>query len=263
MFMINRKLFHLFFVLIILFANILEPFEKLNQTKMTMENYSTSDDEITTHLSLSYNLSYRTYFPENYDERNTKLPIVFFLHGVGERGENLDLVETHGIPKLIKNGKKFPFITVAPQCPFNQWWSRSEMIKSLINLVEKVVQKYDVDDSRVYITGLSMGGFGTIALANERPDLFAAALPVCGGADFSDYSNLKRLPIWFFHGSEDDEHPASYSEKIYNALKDQNKDVKLTIYDGVGHNSWDLTYDNQEIYDWLLSKENSGENDKH
>ena len=258
MFMINRKLFHLFFVLIILFANIVEPFEKLNQTKMTMENYSTSDDEITTHLSLSYNLSYRTYFPENYDERNTKLPIVFFLHGVGERGENLDLVETHGIPKLIKNGKKFPFITVAPQCPFNQWWSRSEMIKSLINLVEKVVQKYDVDDSRVYITGLSMGGFGTIALANERPDLFAAALPVCGGADFSDYSNLKRLPIWFFHGSEDDEHPASYSEKIYNALKDQNKDVKLTIYDGVGHNSWDLTYDNQEIYDWLLSKENSG-----
>ena len=241
-----------------MFTNIVEPFEKLNQTKMTMENYSTSDDKITTHLSLSYNLPYRTYFPENYDERKTKFPIVFFLHGVGERGENLDLVETHGIPKLIKNGKKFPFITVAPQCPFNQWWSRSEMIKSLINLVEKVVQKYDVDDSRVYITGLSMGGFGTIALANERPDLFAAALPVCGGADFSDYSNLKSLPIWFFHGSEDDEHPASYSEKIYNALKDQNKDVKLTIYDGVGHNSWDLTYDNQEIYDWLLSKENSG-----
>ena len=147
MFMIDRKLFYLFFVLIILFTNIVKPFEKLNQTKMTMENYSTSDDEITTHLSLSYNLSYRTYFPENYDERKTKLPIVIFLHGVGERGENLELVETHVIPKLIKNGKNFPFITVAPQCPFNQWWSSSEMVKSLINLVGEVVQKYYADDS--------------------------------------------------------------------------------------------------------------------
>ena len=114
---------------------------------------------------------------------------------------------------------------------------------------------YNVDNRRVYVTGLSMGGYGTIALANERPDLFAAALPVCGGADFSDYSNLKGLPLWFFHGSDDDEHPASSSEKIYNALKDQNNDVKLTIYEGVGHNSWDITYDNKEIYDWLLSKE--------
>ena len=258
MFMIYRKLFHLFFVLIILFANIVEPFEKLNQTKMTMKNYSTSDDEITTHLSLSYNLSYRTYFPENYDERNTKLPIVFFLHGVGERGENLDLVETHGIPKLIKNGKKFPFITVVPQCPFNQWWSRSEMIKSLINLVEEVVQKYDVDDSRVYITGLSMGGFGTIALANERPDLFAAALAVCGGADFNNFNSLKNIPLWLLHGSDDDVHPASNSEKIYNELKDINPEVRLTIYDGVDHNSWDITYDNSDIYDWLLSKQKQG-----
>jgi predicted peptidase len=188
---------------------------------------------------------------------------VLFLHGVGERGDDLDLVETHGLPKVIKSGERFPFITVAPQCPNQEWWSRAEMVKCLVYLVKKITKMYNVDSRRVYVTGLSMGGYGTIALANERADLFAAALPVCGGADFSDYSNLKSLPIWFFHGSEDDEHPASFSEKIYYALKDQNKDVKLTIYDGVGHNSWDLTYDNQEIYDWLLSKENSGENDKH
>jgi len=222
---------------------------------MALRNYLTSDNNITTSVSLSCNLSYRTYFPENYNHRKTKLPIVFFLHGVGERGENLDLVETHGIPKLIKNGKNFPFITVAPQCPFNQWWSRFEMIKSLINLVEEVVQKNDVDNSRVYITGLSMGGFGTIALANERSDLFAAALAVCGGADFNNFNSLKNMPLWLLHGSNDDVHPASYSEKIYNKLKDINTEVKLTIYDGVDHNSWDITYENSDIYNWLLSKQ--------
>ena len=222
---------------------------------MNMKNHSKSDDKITTQLSLPYYLSYRSYFPENYEERKTKLPIVFFLHGVGERGEDLDLVEANGIPKLIKNGKNFPFITVAPQCPLFQWWSRPEMIKSLINLVEQIIQKYDVDQSRVYITGLSMGGFGTIALANERPDLFAGVLSVCGGADFDNFDNLKDLPLWLLHGSEDDTHPASYSAKIYNQLKDVNPEVKLTIYKGVDHNSWDITYDNSEIYDWLLSKQ--------
>ena len=211
---------------------------------------------------LPYKLSYKVYLPENYNDASTTFPLVLFLHGVGERGDDIDLVETHGLPKVMKNGKTFPFITIAPQCPNQEWWSRAEMVKCLVYLVKKIIKMYNVDNRRVYVTGLSMGGYGTIALANERPDLFAAALPVCGGADFSDYSNLKSLPIWFFHGSEDDEHPASYSEKIYNALKDQNKDVKLTIYDGVGHNSWDLTYDNQEIYDWLLSKKNSGENNK-
>ena len=87
------------------------------------------------------------------------------------------------------------------------------MVKCLVYLVKKIIKMYNVDNRRVYVTGLSMGGYGTIALANERPDLFAAALPVCGGADFSDYSNLKGLPLWFFHGSDDDEHPASSSEK--------------------------------------------------
>ena len=204
---------------------------------------------------LPYKLSYKVYLPENYNDASTKFPLVLFLHGVGERGDDLDLVETHGLPKLIKNGERFPFITVAPQCPDKEWWSRAEMIKCLVQLVKKITKIYNVDDKKIYATGLSMGGYGTIALANERPDLFAAALPICGGADFSDYSNLKGLPLWFFHGSDDDEHPASFSEKIYNALKNQNNDVKLTIYEGVGHNSWDITYDNKEIYNWLLSKE--------
>ena len=117
----NRYLLPFVFCFTILFNNIVQPFENRNSPKINMKNYSTSDDKITTQLSLPYYLSYRSYFPENYEERKTKLPIVFFLHGVGERGEDLDLVEANGIPKLIKNGKNFPFITVAPQCPLFQW----------------------------------------------------------------------------------------------------------------------------------------------
>ena len=212
------------------------------------------DDIIKADFNLPYEIPFRVYLPENYELAKEYFPIVFFLHGVGERGNNLDLVETHGIPKLIKKNKKFPFITVAPQCPLFQWWSRPEMTNSLINLVEKVMQTYKADESRVYLTGLSMGGYGSIALANTRPDLFSAMISVCGGADFDNFENLKKLPTWFFHGSEDKVHPAIRSEKIYNQLKDMNPNIKLTVYDGIGHNSWDITYNNDDIYDWLLSK---------
>ena len=191
------------------------------------------DDVIRTEVNLPYEISFRTYFPEGYELSNEKFPIVFFLHGVGERGNDLDLVETHGIPKLIKKIKKFPFITIAPQCPLFQWWSRPAMTISLINLVEQVTQTYKADKSRVYLTGLSMGGYGSIALANKRPDLFSAMISICGGADFDNFENLKNLPTWFFHGSEDKVHPASRSKKIYNQLKDINPDIRLTIYDGI------------------------------
>jgi predicted peptidase len=204
---------------------------------------------------LPYKLSYKVYLPEGYNDPDTTYPLVLFLHGVGERGDDIDLVETHGLPKVIKNGKTFPFITVAPQCPNQEWWSRAEMVKCLVYLVTKITKMYNVDNTRVYVTGLSMGGFGTIALANERPDLFAAALAVCGGADFNNFNSLKNIPLWLLHGSDDEVHPAGYSEKIYSKLKDINPEVKLTIYDGVDHNSWDITYDNSDIYEWLLSKQ--------
>ena len=114
------------------------------------------DDIIETNVNSPYEISFRTYLPEGYELSNANFPIVFFLHGVGERGNDLDLVEMHGIPKLIKNNKKFPFITVAPQCPFFEWWSRPEITSSLINIVEKVTQTYKVDKSRIYLTGMSM-----------------------------------------------------------------------------------------------------------
>ena len=98
-----------------------------------------------------------------------------------------------------------------------------------------------------------MGGYGSIALANKRPDLFAAMISVCGGADFDNFENLKKLPIWLFHGDLDQTHPVERSITIYDLLSPVNKNIKLTIYEGVGHNSWDETYANDEIYEWLLS----------
>lgn len=213
-------------------------------------------DSTESEISMVYKLKYNIYLPKDYREFDSEVPLVLFLHGVGERGDNIDHVETHGIPKLIASGKKFPFITVAPQCPMYEWWSRSEMVKSLVLLIEKLKNEYRIDYNRVYVTGLSMGGFGTIAIVNERPDLFAAAIAVCGGADFSNYNRLKEVPIWLFHGEKDDVHPVEYSQIIYDGLKNINSEVKLTVYDGIDHNSWDLTYDNEDIYKWLLAKTN-------
>tara|TARA_Y100000588_G_C13774964_1_gene719839 strand:- start:346 stop:696 length:351 start_codon:yes stop_codon:yes gene_type:complete len=112
---------------------------------------------------------------------------------------------------------------------------------------------YKVNSKRVYATGLSMGGYGTLAIAKERPDLFAAILPVCGGMDTTNIYKLGNMPIWLFHGSEDSVVPVENSQKIYDLLKPKNPNIKITIYDGIGHNSWDITYNNKKIYKWLTS----------
>jgi len=204
--------------------------------------------DITVNVSLDYNI----YFPSDYNKSKDEYPLVIFLHGAGERGEDLNKVEIHGIPKLIKNGKEFPFITVAPQCPAFQWWPEPLYVKALISLTEDIIGKYNVDINRVYATGLSMGGYGTLAIGRERPDLFAALIPVCGGMDMEGMERLKNIPIWLFHGDKDKVVPVENSQMIYDTLKPMNPKMKLTIYKGVNHNSWGLTYENDDIYDWLL-----------
>ena len=204
--------------------------------------------DITVNVSLDYNI----YFPSDYNKSKDEYPLVIFLHGAGERGEDLNKVEIHGIPKLIKNGREFPFITVAPQCPAFQWWPEPLYVKALILLLEDIIREYNVDINRVYATGLSMGGYGILAIGRERPDLFAALIPVCGGMDMDGIERLKNIPIWLFHGDKDKLVPVENSQIIYDTLKPMNPKMKLTIYKGVNHNSWDLTYENDDIYDWLL-----------
>ena len=158
----------------------------------------------------------------------------------------------HGIPKIIMEGENFPFVTLAPQCPKFQYWPEPVNVATLIQLVEAITEKYRIDKNRVYATGLSMGGYGTLSIAKERPDLFAGIISVCGGLDTTNIEKLKDMPIWLFHGSEDKVVPPENSKIIYEALKNINSNIYMTIYPNVNHNSWDITYSNQEIYKWLM-----------
>ena len=172
-----------------------------------------------TDVMIEVELNYLLYLPSDYSYSKKVYPLVLFLHGAGERGEDINFVEVHGIPKLIKMGKEFPFITIAPQCPFDRWWSDKVYVKALISLIEKTKTQYNVDDSRIYATGLSMGGYGTLAIAMERPDLFAGIISICGGGDLKKIGRLEHMPIWLFHGDADTVVPIENSTKIYNVLK--------------------------------------------
>ncbi len=205
-------------------------------------------------MNQSHKLKYFIYFPNDYLTK--KYPLVLFLHGAGERGTNLKDIEIHGLPKLVRNGKKFPFIIIAPQCPLNLWWSDPLPVDLLSELVNDIVMKYGIHKNNVFCTGLSMGGYGTLALSIKNPKLFSAIIPICGGVDiknFFDILNLKDLPIWLFHGDKDEVIPLENSQSIYKVLKPVNKNIKLTVYKGVDHNSWDRAYDDNELYKWMLS----------
>jgi predicted peptidase len=215
------------------------------------ERRAESGKQIATKLDAQVHvtLKYLIYLPADYDKQD-KWPLILFLHGAGERGDNLDAVKRHGPPKLIEKGKQFPFIIVSPQCPNGHWWN-NELV-TLSALLDEIESKYKVDKDRVYLTGLSMGGFGTWALAGYSPDRFAAVIPICGGGEILLTRALRQMPVWAFHGGKDPIVPVKRSQELIDALKRSNDDVKLTIYPDALHDSWSATYDNPEIYEWLL-----------
>ncbi len=193
---------------------------------------------------------YLLYLPEGYGEGGKKWPLMMFLHGAGERGDNLELVKKHGPAKLVEEGKDFEFIVVSPQCPEGVWWP--EKVDTLIALLDYIESKYDVDTDRVYLTGLSMGGYGSWALSRKHPERFAAVAPICGGIEPFFADDLKDIPIWAFHGAKDTTVPLSRSAEIVKAIEKLGGDAKLTVYPEAGHDSWTETYNNQELYDWFL-----------
>ncbi|MFT3934690.1 MAG: prolyl oligopeptidase family serine peptidase [Chitinophagaceae bacterium] len=194
---------------------------------------------------------YLLYLPDAYNNDTTmKWPLVLFLHGSGEAGVDIEKIKVHGPPKLIEAGKKFPFIVVSPQAPPNTGW-QSEVIKGLLDDVKK---KYRVDNDRVYLTGLSMGGFGTWDLAEKYPNEFAAIVPICGGGDTSKVWKLRHTPVWCFHGALDNVVPIASSQRMVDALKPYNANVKFTVYPTANHNSWEVTYNNDSVYTWMLSQ---------
>ncbi|OGV38954.1 MAG: phospholipase [Lentisphaerae bacterium GWF2_49_21] len=191
------------------------------------------------------------YLPKDYKKTGTSSPLMIFLHGMGERGEYLESIKKVGPPKLIESGKEIPFIVVSPQWPDKSGW-KADKLKSLF---DDVVSKYNVDKDRVYLTGISMGGFGTWTFATSNPELFAAIVPICGGGNPKEADKIKNLPIWIFHGAKDVTVKPERSEEMYKALQKAGaKEVKLTIYPNAGHDSWSETYNNDEVYNWLLKQ---------
>ena len=196
-------------------------------------------------------LDYLLYLPPDYAGKDS-WPLMVFLHGAGERGHDLNLVKKHGPPKLVEAGKDFPFIIVSPQCPTDQWWPGLE--KEVMALVDEIVEKYNVDESRIYLTGLSMGGYGTWTIGCSHPDRFAAMVPLCGGGRPFRAASLKDMPIWAFHGEADPVVPVAESRQMVEAVNKAGGHAKLTTYPGVGHDCWTQTYENPRLYEWILSQ---------
>ncbi|MFA3783894.1 alpha/beta hydrolase-fold protein [Melioribacteraceae bacterium 4301-Me] len=197
--------------------------------------------------------NYLIYLPEGYNDSNKKWPLLLFLHGAGERGTDINLVKKHGPPKLIDEGKQFPFIVVSPQCPLNQRWSTDV----LISLLDEIEKNYNVDLSRVYLTGLSMGGYGAWQLAIAYPDRFAAVIPICGWGDTFEVCKLKNVPLWVFHGAKDNVVPIEAEQRMVDALKQCGGNVQFTIYPEAGHDAWTETYNNPNLYVWMLQQINT------
>ena len=197
-------------------------------------------------------LNYQLYLPSDYGkEQGKKWPLILFLHGAGERGDDVSVVKKHGPPKLVDGKTELAvakFIVVSPQCPANKWWQPHEVIA----LLDEVSQKHSVDADRVYLTGLSMGGFGTWETASRYPERFAAIAPICGGGDPRRVRSLRAMPTWVFHGDKDEAVPVQRSIEMVDALKQAGNDAKFTRYPEAGHDSWTVTYNNPELYEWFL-----------
>lgn len=188
--------------------------------------------------------------------RDRLWPLILFLHGSGERGTNLAKVASHGPPRIVGSQPDFPFFVVSPQCPSGCLW----LSAVLLALLDEVIAKYPVDRTRVYLTGLSMGGYATWNLAVTAPERFAAVVPICGGGDVlpillgspRQLRWLRTLGVWAFHGAEDPVVKLEESMRMIAACRQIGNDAKLTVYPHAGHDSWTETYSNAALYEWLL-----------
>ena len=203
-------------------------------------------------------LQYLLFLPQDYAQDQAKVwPMIFFLHGAGERGTNVWKAAVHGPPKYVNNHPDFPFIVVSPQCPENEVWSKD----ILLGLLDDILRRYRVDSNRVYLTGLSMGGYGTWDLGLAYPEKFAAIVPICGGgslisillAEGQKADALKGLGVWAFHGAKDPIVPEQESQRMVALLKSHGvQEAKLTVFPEAGHDCWTQAYSDAELYKWLL-----------
>lgn len=207
-------------------------------------------------------LLYRLLKPKEIKE-NQKYPLVIFLHGSGERGNdniiNLKYITTPFLNE--RNRNDFPCFLVVPQCPASEKWTYpnwyaepKEPISTVVKLIDSLSALPFIDNSRIYLTGLSMGGYGTWYLITRYPDKFAAAVPICGGGDWSQADNFKHVPIWAFHGGRDETVPPDQTRMMINALKKAGGKPKYTEYKKAGHDSWTPAFLEPDLLPWLFKQ---------
>jgi predicted peptidase len=201
-------------------------------------------------IKIKAEFNYFLFLPQGYEQDKSQLwPLMLFLHGAGDAGTNMARVKILGPPKIVETKPDFPFILVSPQSPVRSW-----NIDMLNGLLDDVINRYRVDKDRVYLTGASMGGSGTWAFAIAHPEKFAAIAPVCGTGNPAEALKLVGLPIWVFHGAKDPVVPLKHAQDMVDAIKAAGGNVKFTIYPEAKHDAWTQTYNDPELYTWLLQQ---------
>lgn len=210
----------------------------------------TGSGSFSTAITKKYNYNYLLHKPKS---TTTKKPLLIFLHGSGEKGNDLEKVKVHGPLNYLQNNVLDAFI-LAPQCPQEAYWES----ESLHQLIQKVIKENNnIDTNRIYLTGLSMGAWGAWNLAFAHPETFAALVPICGFVDrvpMIENCKIANIPTRIFHGLVDDVVDVNYSITIYKKLKSCSKDLELTIFDDANHDSWTRVYNNAAIYEWMFQQ---------
>lgn len=214
-------------------------------------------------------LPYRLLKPQNYDAQKQH-PLLFFMHGAGERGTDNKAQLKHVVMRFAapENRAKYPCFVVAPQCPANRQWVEvpwggdahtmpakpSEPLQASLELLAALQKEFSIDPKRLYAIGLSMGGFGVWDALCRYPDVFAAGVPVCGGADEKQAAAIARIPVWVFHGGNDGVVKTKRARNIVEALKQAGGEPKYTEYPGIGHDSWNKASAEPELLPWLFAQ---------
>lgn len=215
-------------------------------------------------------LPYRLLLPKNFDN-DKKYPLIIFLHGAGERGNDNELQLVHGKDLFINMNKNntFPSIVVFPQCSKNSYWANvsrinnsfsflgdpteNKSLKLVEGMINELQSNFKINSNQIYVGGLSMGGMGTFELVYRNPDMFAAAFAICGGANPKIGEKISKTNWRIYHGDKDFVVPVKLSIDMYNSIKSFNKDVYLKIYPNVNHNSWDNVFREPDLFKWLFS----------
>jgi predicted peptidase len=191
------------------------------------------------------------YLPPGFANRGARrFPLLIFLHGSGESGQNVEALKAHGPPKLVATGGDLPFIVVSPQARE----SRQGFDPTVLNaMLDELIERLPVDTDRIYLTGLSMGGMYTYGWASMNPERFAAIVPVCGAWNPEVACALKRVPVWAFHGAKDDAVPIAEDRAMVDAINQCGGEARMSVYEDIGHDVWNVAYGNPELFAWLLA----------